>query len=417
MCSFFSGFISSVSSGGKAIAKVLVDRILLTLSTGTGKTSIACQVVCTWFHTKWNLLCDGSRSPRILFLADRNVLLASMVVLFMACNHSGKQVRTLESQNDHSNEVNKMDHPIDPIVEFKSLIEEGKFEDAISIISKYGVYYKDEYSRGFYTSAVGKSTAVIEYMLKNGYIMNPSERYLLFEMTKSDTTLFSSLYLKYVKDVPDISRAVLQSCDVKLLKYYLETEKPDIAKCSFHDLNMSDFNCLCLINHCEVNSIEIIDVLLRYNRNNFKLDNECLVENWIQDFPKLADSTLVEKLIKNELIPETENWTPLSTYCTWNENGIVEMLLKRGYSPNWNNSSNLLYYALTRAGDGLGEHLTKEIRNRTVEILLTYGASPELDISIDVDGNNTKMNFIDFAHNWKFEDNTELLKILDKYKR
>jgi type I restriction enzyme, R subunit len=63
-----------------AITKVLEgiaekkDRLLLTLATGTGKTAIAFQIAWKLFHAKWNLKRDGSRSPRILFLADRNIL-------------------------------------------------------------------------------------------------------------------------------------------------------------------------------------------------------------------------------------------------------------------------------------------------------------------------------------------------------
>jgi len=63
-----------------AIAKVLEavaekkDKILLTLATGTGKTAIAFQIAWKLFHAKWNLKRDGSRAPRILFLADRNIL-------------------------------------------------------------------------------------------------------------------------------------------------------------------------------------------------------------------------------------------------------------------------------------------------------------------------------------------------------
>lgn len=49
-------------------------RILLTLATGTGKTSIAFQIAWKLFQTRWNLKRDGSRRPRILFLADRNIL-------------------------------------------------------------------------------------------------------------------------------------------------------------------------------------------------------------------------------------------------------------------------------------------------------------------------------------------------------
>ena len=50
------------------------DRILLTLATGTGKTFIAFQIAWKLFYSRWNLTRDGSRRPRILFLADRNIL-------------------------------------------------------------------------------------------------------------------------------------------------------------------------------------------------------------------------------------------------------------------------------------------------------------------------------------------------------
>ena len=50
------------------------DRILLTLATGTGKTSIAFQIAWKLFQTRWNRSEGVSRRPRILFLADRNIL-------------------------------------------------------------------------------------------------------------------------------------------------------------------------------------------------------------------------------------------------------------------------------------------------------------------------------------------------------
>ncbi len=50
------------------------NRILLTLATGTGKTAIAFQIAWKLFQTRWNLKKDGKRRPRILFLADRNIL-------------------------------------------------------------------------------------------------------------------------------------------------------------------------------------------------------------------------------------------------------------------------------------------------------------------------------------------------------
>jgi type I restriction enzyme R subunit len=68
-----------------AIARVLEaigagrDRILLTLATGTGKTFIAFQLAWKLFHSRWNLNdwragTEPSRRPRVLFLADRNIL-------------------------------------------------------------------------------------------------------------------------------------------------------------------------------------------------------------------------------------------------------------------------------------------------------------------------------------------------------
>jgi type I restriction enzyme R subunit len=50
------------------------DRILLTLATGTGKTFIAFQIAWKLFQSRWNLTREPSRRPRILFLADRNIL-------------------------------------------------------------------------------------------------------------------------------------------------------------------------------------------------------------------------------------------------------------------------------------------------------------------------------------------------------
>ena len=54
------------------------ERILLTLATGTGKTSIAFQIAWKLFHARWSLTARSTgeplRQPRILFLADRNIL-------------------------------------------------------------------------------------------------------------------------------------------------------------------------------------------------------------------------------------------------------------------------------------------------------------------------------------------------------
>ena len=50
------------------------NRVLLTLATGTGKTSIAFQIIWKLFQARWSLSGQPTRRPRILFLADRNNL-------------------------------------------------------------------------------------------------------------------------------------------------------------------------------------------------------------------------------------------------------------------------------------------------------------------------------------------------------
>lgn len=64
------------------VLKAIADhktRILLTLATGTGKTFIAFQIAWKLFYSRWNLTDwkterEPTRRPRILFLADRNIL-------------------------------------------------------------------------------------------------------------------------------------------------------------------------------------------------------------------------------------------------------------------------------------------------------------------------------------------------------
>ena len=58
--------LAQVAAGNK--------RILLTLATGTGKTSIAFQIAWKLFQARWSLGGEPVRRPRILFLADRNNL-------------------------------------------------------------------------------------------------------------------------------------------------------------------------------------------------------------------------------------------------------------------------------------------------------------------------------------------------------
>ena len=61
-----SRVLETIAAGGQ--------RVLLTLATGTGKTFVAFQIAWKLFHSRWSLARDGVRRPRILFLADRNIL-------------------------------------------------------------------------------------------------------------------------------------------------------------------------------------------------------------------------------------------------------------------------------------------------------------------------------------------------------
>ena len=56
----------------EAVAKQR-NRILLTMATGTGKTYTAFQICWKLTQTKWSTK-GVERAPRILFIADRNIL-------------------------------------------------------------------------------------------------------------------------------------------------------------------------------------------------------------------------------------------------------------------------------------------------------------------------------------------------------
>ncbi len=71
--------------GGRYYQEIAIDRvmeaiatgrkrILLTMATGTGKTLIAFQIAWKLYQSRWNLSGKPTRRPRILFLADRNIL-------------------------------------------------------------------------------------------------------------------------------------------------------------------------------------------------------------------------------------------------------------------------------------------------------------------------------------------------------
>ena len=75
------------------------QRILLTLATGTGKTGIAFQLCWKLFEAKWNLSGQPTRRPRILFLADRNIL-ASQAYNSFGAFEDGARVRVNPDEID-----------------------------------------------------------------------------------------------------------------------------------------------------------------------------------------------------------------------------------------------------------------------------------------------------------------------------
>lgn len=69
---------NAINNALEAIAKGK-NRVLLTLATGTGKTCIAFQISWKLFQSRWSLQAQtnpevAKKRPRILFLADRNIL-------------------------------------------------------------------------------------------------------------------------------------------------------------------------------------------------------------------------------------------------------------------------------------------------------------------------------------------------------
>lgn len=49
-------------------------RLLITMATGTGKTAVAFQICWKLWSTRWNRTGEHHRRPKILYLADRNIL-------------------------------------------------------------------------------------------------------------------------------------------------------------------------------------------------------------------------------------------------------------------------------------------------------------------------------------------------------
>jgi len=338
-------------------------------------------------------------------------------MIFGCKNPEQKSNGNVITSNNQSTSHKGINEAYDPIKDYQMQIDNGNTEGVKALWLKYGTNFKGPNGESFFSLPTMKAGAFASSLLESGYKMNSSDEHLLFHSTKVDTVRFSNIYLKYVKDYNSVISSLISNCDPILLNYYLRSANLNYIKKSANDSTNSGLNYICDINHCEGNSVDMLKNLISSGLEINLKDEECLVENWNQDFPMLSDSSLVAELLQNEMIKETATWTPLINYCRWNQDNIVEMLLKKGYDPNWNNSSDLLYFAITRVGDGFGEHLTKEIRNQTVELLLKSGANPHLKIKEQIEVDGEQIDFVEFASKWKFEDNTELVNIVNEYAR
>lgn len=332
-------------------------------------------------------------------------------VLILGCKNADKRT-AVENISEHP-EVPTSENPI---ADFIYYLESNDVEQVKEIVNRHGANYKDGDGKTFFKYSVNKNTEITSYLLQNGYKMDADEQYRLFKSVRSDSSLFSEIYLEHVTDERMVMSTIIQNCDPLLFEYYLASTKTDLSKCKLQSSNTSELSCLCLLNHCEERSVEMLRVALSYGKEYFRRERKCLIENWIQDFPMVSDSSFVAELLAHNVLKETEEWTPLISYCRWNENSIVQMLLENGFDPNWNDSSDLLVLALTRVGDGFGEHLTAEIRNETIALLLKNGANPNLTIKMETKKEGESMSFLDFANAWTGEDNTALMALLNEYK-
>ena len=114
------------------------NRILLTLATGTGKTAIAFQIAWKLFKSGWNLTDFGKRKPRILFLADRNILADQA---FNSFSHSFEEEALIRIR---PSEIRKKGHvPLNGSIFFTIFQTFMSGEDGESDRPYFGEYPKD----------------------------------------------------------------------------------------------------------------------------------------------------------------------------------------------------------------------------------------------------------------------------------
>ncbi|NNE32514.1 MAG: DEAD/DEAH box helicase family protein [Winogradskyella sp.] len=133
------------------------NRLLLTMATGTGKTATAFQICWKLFHAKWNLKRDGSRAPRILFLADRNILADQAFNAFNAFDKIDEniKVRIRPSEIRKKGKVPKNGNMFFTIfqsfmTEVRSEVEEEQLADYAIAADPQLAYKKPQFNFGEY---------------------------------------------------------------------------------------------------------------------------------------------------------------------------------------------------------------------------------------------------------------------------
>ncbi len=340
-----------------------------------------------------------------------------LIILFLisvGCTNTKVKVEKSTEGNQHNTGTEIF---VEPIEAFREFIDDGKIHKAKSIIDSLDVNYIDAYGNSFFEQAINKNEELLHYILSNGYHLSDGNKRALFQYTKNDTSLFKTMYLPYIDLNSGVLEKVIRSCDSELLNIILNRgEDFNFSFSLNNEGNTSNYHCSCLLNLCESTSIEMLDRLIDAGMEISVSENQCLLVNTMDEgIPKFATIEFLRELIGRGYLKESKRWSPLVSTCFWNENGAVKFLLENGYNPNWNNSSDMLYFALTRPGDGQGEHISKEQRLTTVDLLMKFGADPKLIVKADFGKGENSMNFVSFAEQWKLENNTDLIKLIDRY--
>lgn len=125
-------------------------RLLLTMATGTGKTGTAFQICWKLYEAKWTLKRNAYRSPRILFLADRNILADQAFNSFSNAFDEDALIRITPAEIKKQGQVPKNGNIFFTIFQsFMSSASSNTEENESEDFETENPYYKD-YERDFF---------------------------------------------------------------------------------------------------------------------------------------------------------------------------------------------------------------------------------------------------------------------------